>query len=332
MTPPRIQEPPFTMKVELTEGCNLRCGFCGLQGIRAKGDKTFKFMTVATARFIAEEVKRLGWTSRFEFAMRGEPTMNPDFIEIVRQVREVLPQQSLMMTSNGAGFFMKPGDVISRLTDLFDAGLNVLCLDDYQGVNLVPRIREKMTEYPWMADVIPTYEYPDQKAGNPYGRHKPSTKMIVFFKDISIEQDGVHNYLSNHCGGAAPLNDKKKGKRCARPFREFAIHYNGNVPICCNDWRGAFKAGNVLQQGLDTVWQSPALDAARRKLYRGERDFGPCLGCDSHSHRTGILPDPQGLASMPTMDPEAEAALRAAVDGPSYTVPVFREWEERKSR
>jgi radical SAM protein with 4Fe4S-binding SPASM domain len=151
--------------------------------------------------------------------------------------------------------------------------------------------------------------------------------MIVFFKDISIEQDGVHNYLSNHCGGAAPLNDKKKGKRCARPFREFAIHYNGNVPICCNDWRGAFKAGNVFQDGLEAVWQSAALDAARRKLYRGERDFGPCLGCDSHSHRTGILPDPAGKSSMPAMDPEAEAALKAAVEGPSYTVPVLRAWE-----
>lgn len=324
----RIQEPPFTMKIELTEGCNLRCGFCGLQGIREKGDKTYKFLTVENARFIAEQVKSLGWNSRFEFAMRGEPTMNPDFIEIVAVFRKHLPQASLMMTSNGAGFFRPPGPV-PNLEAVFEAGLNVLCLDDYEGVNLVPRIREAIIAYD--DGTLPhIYEYPDQKAGNPYGRHKPSTKMIVMFKDISIPQDGVHNYLSNHCGGAAPLNNKKAGKRCARPFREFAIHYNGNVPICCNDWRGAFKAGNVFDQGLGAVWQSASLDAARRKLYRGERDFGPCLGCDSHSHRTGILPDPQGVESMPAMDPEAEAALKAAVEGPSYTLPVLRAWEQPK--
>jgi MoaA/NifB/PqqE/SkfB family radical SAM enzyme len=320
------------MKVELTEGCNLRCGFCGLQGIREKGDKTYKFLTVEHARFIAEQVRDLGWNSRFEFAMRGEPTINPDFIDIVRAFRTILPQASLMMTSNGAGFLRRirgydeTHSIIDNLHELFAAGLNVLCLDDYQGVNLVPRIRAAI-EHPPLNTLPPMFEYPDQKAGNPYGRHKPSTKMIVFFKDISIPQDGVHNYLSNHCGGAAPLNDKKKGKRCARPFREFAIHYNGNVPICCNDWRGVFKAGNVFVQGLGAVWQSAYLDAARRKLYRGERDFGPCLGCDSHSHRTGILPDPAGRDTMPAMDPEAEAALKAAVEGSSYTVPVLRAWE-----
>ena len=53
----REQTPPYSIQIELVEGCNLRCSFCGLQGIREEGsDKRFKFMKVSDAVNIAKQI------------------------------------------------------------------------------------------------------------------------------------------------------------------------------------------------------------------------------------------------------------------------------------
>ena len=53
------QDPPFSVQVEFTEGCNRGCGFCGLQGMRKGGKKPFYFMTKETATRIADEIANL---------------------------------------------------------------------------------------------------------------------------------------------------------------------------------------------------------------------------------------------------------------------------------
>jgi MoaA/NifB/PqqE/SkfB family radical SAM enzyme len=106
-----------------------------------------------------------------------------------------------------------------------------------------------------------------------------------------------------------------------------SIRWDGNVALCCNDWRGYYKCGNILEQTLEEVWNSPAFDAARRRLYNGDRDFGACKGCDQTSYRVGLLPDAKGLDEMPYPNAESEAAMAEALSGEPYTAPVKREWE-----
>ena len=60
------QQPPYTVQIELTEGCNLRCPFCGLNGIRGK-QRQFKFLSIETAA----TNKMLDW------ALQGDPYTPP---------------------------------------------------------------------------------------------------------------------------------------------------------------------------------------------------------------------------------------------------------------
>src|SRR5512135_1233867 len=94
---------PWCIQPELAEGCSWRfgsgkgglCSFCGIQAIRS-GPGEFKFMTVGTAMRIAEGM--IGWNEkpRIEFAMRGEPLMNPKHLEIFRIFRDRLPNAQMM--------------------------------------------------------------------------------------------------------------------------------------------------------------------------------------------------------------------------------------------
>jgi hypothetical protein len=317
--------------VELSEGCNLYCSFCGLQGIREKKEKNFKFMEESTLRCLMKQMVELKWNPRVEFAMHGEPTMHPDFAGMVRAAREVAPRLQLMMTSNAGGLMRKPGPA-ENVESLFRAGLNVLALDDYEGVNFVGKVREACAlsvkeDANSVLQKVRFYEYPAQPLGNPHSRVSHTEMKVSYIQSIDEAKKGTHSHLNNHAGAAAPLNDRMAGKRCAKPFREMSVRWDGNVAVCCNDWRGHYKCGSVLLEGVEGVWHGEAMTAARQKLVLGQRDFGPCRGCDAMSHRVGLLPDKFGKVTLPLPDKSTDAAIAAALAGKPYATPILREWE-----
>lgn len=315
-----MQEAPFCVQIELTEGCNLRCDFCGIQGIRAKAGGPFKYLTPALATTIAGHLAAARWNSRIEFAMHGEPTRNPDMLAIVAAFRKALPRNQLMMTSNGGGLLHDPTTLIDGL---FDAGLNILALDNYKSVPIVPKILERY------AGTRPVYSYPEDGLNySPHRRWPARSQVVIIIQDLIEAAAGSHAVITNHCGCGAPVNQTKAGQRCAKPFREFSVRWDGSVAGCCNDWRGLYHIGTTATTDAETLWQGEAFQAMRRKLYAGERDFGACDGCDYSSYRNGLLPDKMGKQTLPPPDKATAAAIKRATRGPSYTPAVILEWEK----
>jgi radical SAM protein with 4Fe4S-binding SPASM domain len=315
------QDPPFAVQVELTEGCNLYCDFCGLKGIRSKENKNWKFMNVATAVELSKQIAVAGWNSRIEFAMHGEPSLNPNVVDIVHAFRQVLPKNQLMMTSNGGGFVGRAGK--QKLNDVFEFGLNVLALDNYESANLVPKIISKIGEN----DIFDIYHYPQQKEASPHKRWPRNTRALIIVKDISVAEEGTHATLNNHCGCGAPVNSNGTGKRCAKPFREVSVRWNGKIAICCNDWRGHYKCGDILETSIDKIWQDKPFQVARKFLYHGMRTINPCEGCDATSYRVGLLPDKLGKETLPKPTKADKAKAASYASAASYTAPVKVDWE-----
>lgn len=324
------QEPPNCVQIELTEGCNLGCSFCGLQAIRDNGahgpDKKngraspMKFLTLDNAEEVAHRIKKAGWNSRIEFAMHGEPTMNPDYIQIIGVFRAHLPKNYLMMTSNGGGL-LKGAGYATNINALLETGLNVIALDNYDGIRIVDKIVQGYN------GPFPVKKYPEDHQANPHRRRKHNEHEVVVIHDIASATDGNHSTIYNHAGASFPLSYKAAGKRCAKPFRELSVRWDGNVAMCCNDWPGLYKIGNLLDSDLDTLWQSEAFNAARRALYHGQRTFAPCLGCDYTSFRPGLLPDRMGVETLPFPDDKDYDTIAKATAGEPYTTKVKRPWD-----
>lgn len=236
------------------------------------------------------------WNSRFEFSLRGEPSLNPDKNRIVAYIRKRFPKASIMMTSNGGGFVGK--QCFEKVEAIFDAGLNVLALDDYGHANLIPKIRKYMDDFELAG--VELYEHPADKNSSPHSRRKG--KHIVFIQDLIAATKGTHNFACNHAGAAAPLDDTKVNTRCHRPFRELIVRYDGSVNLCCNVWTGDFTVGNATTTGLKELWNHEAFMAARKILYHEGRTFAPCYGCDAKGIRAGLLPDKLGKETMPEVE------------------------------
>jgi len=309
------QETPFSIQVEMTKGCNLQCTFCGINGFQDKPNSNFNFMTLGTAERIAEEIAFAGWTSRIEFAMHGEPTMNKDWIEIIQVFRQHLPKNQLMVTSNGGGIVMSK-DIQKSVSDFFKVGGDILAIDEYVGIKFCDKIRAGIDEFELEDSGVTVYEYPEEKEGNPHRRGKK--KFLSFIAPIDITDAGVHASLNNHCGSGGDIDNSMADKRCAKPFREMSFNWDGSVNLCCNDFIGEYKCGNIHNTDIDTLWNNEYFQAARRFLMVPNRDaLRPCRGCDAKSYRTGLLPDKKGKETMdaPT-EKDQQTVLDALAGGP----------------
>lgn len=319
------QEAPFTVQIELAEGCNIKvprsdgtkglCEHCGLNAIRG-GVGNYKFMTTDTAAAVAKQLYDAKWNSQLLFAMHGEPSMNPHMVEIIRIFRNWLPKAYMVMLTNGGGF-IKEG----RLDEIFDAGLNCLAIDDYEGAGLVERI-------PFESTSVPIKYYPSDKDANPH--HRRRGKLIVRIDDIKSATKGTHATLNNHAGSGMPPNRDYWGKRCAKPFREVGVRWDGTVSGCCVMWRNEVEAGNVLDVPLYDIWQGEVFSAMRKILITGARkEIEACSKCDHPSYRVGLLPDKYGKVKLEPYTEEDIAIIRHAETVRKTTTPIiFRPWEK----
>lgn len=330
----REQEAPFCIQVELSLGCNLGCSFCGINGIGFEKSRAgFKFMTPEVAEAVAMNISRSGWNPRIEFARRGEPSLNPDMNEIIAIFRKWLPRTSMLMLTNGGGLLPRP---LEKIEALFDAGLNTLAVENYAGIKLHDKIMRKVkAEAEVKEDGSFTflgangYVYPHDKRGNPHKRRRPNQRVFVSVDDIEESNTGTHSDINNHGGYGGEL--RSYDKPCAKPFRELSVNYDGRVNYCCIAWAGEGVCGDLTKEDITDVWNGERFDAVRRKLYRGERDFMTCLGCDHPSTRVGLLPDKKGKEEMPAPD-ETTVRIISEMEQEGYAVKPTDTYLERKRR
>lgn len=311
------QEPPFTIQIELTEGCNLGCKFCGLRGIREKGTKPWNFMTMKTAKRIADEISRVGWHSKLVFAMHGEPTLNPKIFEIVNLFRKRLPNNLFYVISNGYGIAHSENPL--EYVNLLEAvGVNHLLLDNYSpngDWSKVVKAVEGKHRVIYMEKGVPMFSA------------KRSFDILVMPPIEDIKISNVRN-LKNHCGAAFPPDDKYAKKRCTRPFRELSIRWDGNVSICCDDFRGQYPIANINDLDIVSLWNHERFQAARIILYNNERAFFPCNICTEVSMRVGLLPDKLGKETLPIPTKEIYALANSVSKERPLSKIFKRPWEK----
>jgi len=312
------QHAPFNITVDVTSGCSIRCSFCGVKGVYSKAG-VYDHMSLKTGRLVARKLNEAGWICRITIGCFGEPTENPHLKEIVRAIRKAAPKHSIMMLSNGSGLVKHAQ---KKFEELHNAGLNAICIEDYRKQGFLQKIRKQGVQF--------AGRYPNNKKLNPQQRFSVNKHLNIIINDLrdNSGRGSSHSHINNHCCCGGPPNNRGVGKRCTRPFRDFVIRWNGFVPGCCNDWRMKYVVGDIRKHTFEQLWQSQGFYALRQKMYAGERDFGPCNGCDLIGTRVGLLPDPTGQMEMEPPNSLTERVLQQCMRHPDMTPVNLRAWEQ----
>lgn len=288
MSYPRRVRQPWSVQVELTEGCSRICTFCGLNGIRT-GPGNYKFMSLLTAEKAAVGLSKLCPMARIEFAMHGEPLMHPQHAEVLSLFRARLPKTQIMVTTNGANMRK---DMQKSLERLYSVGVDFVVLDTYYPERDIllenAKTLHDITIWDFYDDCVP-------KGWSPYQNHKRKYQRLLILMDDIGKRDGevVSRTIMNHAGNMKdkPIPEAALVKTCTNPFRELSICYNGDVNVCCMDWSHEAVMGNVMKQQLEAIWYGDKFEAFRTALQNKDRRMSPCIRCDKNSGtRAGLLP------------------------------------------
>lgn len=283
---------PNTAGIEIVEGCNLMCKFCGIWGIwKEPKHRKIKFMENEFAVELSKEFGKWFDKKRIEICAHGEPTLHPNLHDIVASFRKYCKNVQLQVTTNGLIVLQEGKPYIE---ELFKAGLNFLLVDTYtKRQQILQLLRRSSTK---------VYDYYDKDAPNVYHYNSNKIKSIIVMEDLKkVSGRKVTRVMFNMAGNSNPRFLRELGakvkilplkKTCSRLFREIVVHYDGTVPLCCVDWKHEFIVGQWPRDGhLWEIWNSRIFDIMRVVLQSKDRTWRPCYKCDyGGGFRLGLLP------------------------------------------
>lgn len=310
----KFENKPNSVQIELTHGCNRQCSYCGTMGFK----REFKYIEESTLQKICDLIKNSEYNPRIILGGAGEPTMHPDLINRLKLIRENLPDKQIQLINNGFWIKKYGYEFVKEILKY----VNDVAIDDYDSdiskESLQKYISEFENENKCKVDFVTL-----QNGVSFYAEKNPNKRRVMIVPAIDETQDLKSRKFSNHCGAGMPQSNKYNDKICTMIFRDMIIRFDGNVPICCDDFRGEYLVCNVLSESynkLEDVWNHRRLDSARKVLkYKHRKFIHPCDVCTASNIREGFLPE----VSEPT---EEDLRIVSQKNPPLYEI-VKRKWE-----
>ncbi len=243
--------PMFTQVLfETRTDCNRKCPFCP----QAHYVRPFMSMDWRVFTKVVDELAEIEFSGRLALFMTNEPLIEPRLLEMIRYARGKSPRMFIDITTNGINLNS------DYLGELFHSGLDNININDYRNDR---------------------GSFPEKISAN-------LRKVVTDFKNnpkVNYKGRNTSDVLSNYAGIVNTGKRSLSTMFCNYPFRKLAISAEGNVILCCNDYKYRTSFGNVMTHRLEEIWNSEGINNYRHNLLNEIRD-GICMNCDEHQKYT----------------------------------------------
>lgn len=285
---------PYTLAIDPSNLCNFRCNFCAIQSKKENlpfrkqlMDKALFMKIIDDLQDFPEKLKVLRINGQ------GEPLLNPDLPEMIRYAKEKEVAEFIEIITNGSRFCPEINQrLIDSGIDRIRISIEALDEDGYKDIAEAKldfeTFRKNIEDlhnrsgnceiYCKIVDVaVPTEE--DKK------------RFFQLFGDICdrIFIDNVIPLWSDF----EELNQKMKGEKqgvhgqkvrnvevCPYPFYSLIINSDGEVTVCCADWKRKLVVGDLKKETLKEIWNGERLRNFWIKMLQGEKNrFEMCKKC-----------------------------------------------------
>ena len=215
-------------------------------------------MTAETAEEILKQTKN--FTHRYSITGRGEPLLCKNLYEILTVFR--IHDVSFNLTTNG--------DHLDKHIYELDAILNLK--EDSNKIKVT----------------VNCYDGKKQKAERyeKYNQYKKLnfTNSREDIPDGSIYKDRMKRGKFSNRGGTLPWSYNSNIKKpCYILLYKTMVDWNGDVQLCCHDWKHLKTFGNIHDKPFHEIWLSKEMMNYRKKLSveNGRQSFIECMNCDA---------------------------------------------------
>jgi len=286
MTEHAVDAPPFPNRVtlELTNRCNLKCGFCPRKYMEpGRGDMDF-----ALATRLIDELAEHAPVQLVPF-FRGESLLHPRWRDILAhaKARKTGPIQlatnATLITPETAAAILEVG------VDFISFSLNP------PDPRVAPESGRTVDYAACRDNVLAFLEQREKRGGETVVQvstvetRQRSPQIEAFVEFWRDRADRVRIYAEHsddgHPGSLSadlPVFDKRLP--CKKLFSDLVVYWNGEIAVCNHDWTRQLngrRIGNAGQASLADIWNSPVYNDLRRRHQQGDyAGTDVCQNCD----------------------------------------------------
>ena len=293
---------PILLQVQTTTACNGKCPFCPYPYVSRELPQGK--MEWETYQKIVDECVSFPSLRFFTLMLQNEPLLDKDICKAIYYFKEKSEGRvPVFIVTNG--YLLTP----SLIKQLIDSRL------DHLIISLNAHKKETYEE------LMPGFKFEKilNNIDNLLSSDLHRTKVTLRFLENQRNKDeireglsywheqGVHTEVLPFISNRADTVDisalrsersqmlpgsKIKQKAfsffsdcCILPFYQMNILFNGDVLLCCNDWRRSPVLGNVKRDKLTDIWQGNHSKEIKTKiLHRDYRFVEACKGCSVTEH------------------------------------------------
>jgi radical SAM protein with 4Fe4S-binding SPASM domain len=296
---------PQQMIIDLCATCNALCPFCPrvyMPEERSKGTMARHLFETCVA-----EAKKHG-VRDVRLYSTAEPTLHPDFDEHIATLKR---EGFLVSVSTNASTLSHHKESLSTIDTLQYSieGWNRESYEKFRYPLKFDRVMRNIVDF-WehaqaskqrpkiTCNLLLTRSTDIEAYVDCWGAYVDQI-TVSFLLGTTRFKDGVFiSELNDEIRDDYYPHDVTQSGVCGYPFDVFTVAYDGKIALCCEDFAAELPLGHV-SEGLDEVFQSPALKKIRGQFYSGQLDV--CSGCNFFRHplRADIDAAKARIAALP---------------------------------
>lgn len=321
---------PSKLQIQTVNRCNYTCPMCPYPDV-AGGREGVKMDGELYTRLI-EEVRAAKRRVKLCLMLQNEPLLDKRFVEFLDYAHKAEDAVSSISTvSNGSVLSPQLMDTLLSYERFF-LTISVNATDpkryaEIHGKDFWERIHGLLNGWEGARRRVRLSFVLDAnsiEAGKTFQSYWGALGYSVRFVPINARVDTQTDNARVH------ELDESYG-HCHYPVDTLNVLADGNVILCCNDWKHLDRYGNLRQSSISEVWNSPEMSRLRRAAIDGTlRDNPMCKGCDypirsaERLHLEALVSDTEvPIAASKQGVVFHEAAVRTSPEAPAQPVLVW---------
>lgn len=277
-----LNKAPVSLGIEVTNACNLKCVMCHREAMtRERGFMDFDLFKECARQGIEMGVKMI---IPFNY---GESLLHPNLIDMVEYVKSISKETLVKINTNGMLMTKE------YATALVTAGIDEITFS-LEGCSKESHEKIAMgSNYETVLGNLMNLIDMKKDNGRPQIRvcmvrmEETASALKQFTKQWQPVVDAITIHDVNT--GYGTLTDRRVEKRplkrrvpCRELWLKLQVLWNGDVTVCCIDYDGKLKIGNIQENSLHELWIGSKL-RRMREIHHARRfqKIPMCNKCDS---------------------------------------------------
>lgn len=287
---------PYRIAIEPSNLCNFKCNFCAIQSKDEQLSFKKQFMDIELFKKIIEDLEEFPEKLKvLRINGNGEPLLNPYLPEMIKIAKEKNIADFIEITTNGSKLSPELNKrLIDSGLDRIRISIEALDQEGYREIadakidfkDFLSNIKDlhdrsgKCEIYCKIVDVAVPTEEDKNRFFELFGdicdrifidNVIPLWSDFEEIKDrmiIGKEKVGVHG------------QKVKNIKVCPFPFYSLIINSDGEVTVCCADWKRKLVLGDSKKQSIKDIWNGAVLKNFWIDLLKGNKgNYEMCKKC-----------------------------------------------------